>query len=84
MIVLYAIAREAGWRVLGTGNKSEILLGYFTKYRQGCGADRFFLLLGIVFAVLLVDRAERDCSLADFRLCRLRGRAFYRRSVRQL
>jgi len=38
MIVLYAIARERHRLVAGTGNKSELLLGYFTKYGDG-GVD---------------------------------------------
>ena len=38
MTVLYALARESGRRVAGTGNKSELLLGYFTKYGDG-GVD---------------------------------------------
>lgn len=38
MTVLYALARESRRVVLGTGNKSEILLGYFTKYGDG-GVD---------------------------------------------
>jgi NAD+ synthase len=38
MSILYALARERGRLVLGTGNKSEILLGYFTKYGDG-GVD---------------------------------------------
>jgi NAD+ synthase len=38
MNVLYAIARERTGLVVGTGNKSELLLGYFTKYGDG-GAD---------------------------------------------
>jgi NAD+ synthase len=38
MTVLYAIARERHRLVAGTGNKSELLLGYFTKYGDG-GAD---------------------------------------------
>ena len=38
MALLYAFGRERGALVLGTGNKSEILLGYFTKYGDG-GAD---------------------------------------------
>lgn len=32
MVALYYIAAKHGYRVIGTGNKSEILLGYFTKY----------------------------------------------------
>ncbi|HXW67689.1 MAG TPA: NAD+ synthase [Thermoplasmata archaeon] len=38
MTVLYALARERRRRVAGTGNKSELLLGYFTKYGDG-GVD---------------------------------------------
>jgi NAD+ synthase len=38
MIVNYALARERRMLVAGTGNKSEILLGYFTKYGDG-GVD---------------------------------------------
>ncbi len=38
MTLLYALARERNRLVLGTGNKSELLLGYFTKYGDG-GAD---------------------------------------------
>jgi len=38
MTVDYAIARERRRLVAGTGNKSELLLGYFTKYGDG-GVD---------------------------------------------
>lgn len=38
MMVLYMLARERHRLVAGTGNKSEILLGYFTKYGDG-GVD---------------------------------------------
>jgi NAD+ synthase len=38
MNVLYALARERRRLVAGTGNKSELLLGYFTKYGDG-GVD---------------------------------------------
>jgi len=38
MTILYALARERHRLVAGTGNKSELLLGYFTKYGDG-GAD---------------------------------------------
>ena len=38
MIVLYTLAREQRRLVVGTGNKSELLLGYFTKYGDG-GVD---------------------------------------------
>ncbi len=38
MTTLYALARERHRLVLGTGNRSEILLGYFTKHGDG-GVD---------------------------------------------
>lgn len=38
MLLLYTIARERRLLVVGTGNKSELLLGYFTKFGDG-GAD---------------------------------------------
>ncbi len=38
MVAEYAIARERRYLVAGTGNKSELLLGYFTKYGDG-GVD---------------------------------------------
>lgn len=38
MTVLYAIAQAEGRLVVGTGNKSELLTGYFTKYGDG-GVD---------------------------------------------
>lgn len=38
MTVLYANANSDGRLVMGTGNKSELLMGYFTKYGDG-GAD---------------------------------------------
>ncbi|HXQ94133.1 MAG TPA: NAD+ synthase [Thermoplasmata archaeon] len=38
MVVLYALAGSVGGLVVGTGNKSELLLGYFTKHGDG-GAD---------------------------------------------
>ena len=40
MIILYSIAGERNGLVVGTGDKSEFLLGYFTKYGDG-GADLF-------------------------------------------
>ena len=43
MTTLYAFANELGYRVLGTGNRSEIAVGYYTKYGDG-GVD--FLPLG--------------------------------------
>jgi NAD+ synthase len=38
MIILYAFANERNLLVLGTSNKSEIMIGYFTKYGDG-GVD---------------------------------------------
>ncbi len=38
MIILYTLARERGLRVMGTGNKSELLVGYFTNGGEG-GVD---------------------------------------------
>ncbi len=40
MILLYYFASELNYLVVGTGNKSEISIGYFTKYGDG-GADIF-------------------------------------------
>lgn len=38
MVLLYAEANQNGRLVVGTGNKSELLLGYFTKFGDG-GSD---------------------------------------------
>jgi len=38
MATLYAIAQTHGYLVAGTGNKSELMTGYFTKYGDG-GVD---------------------------------------------
>ncbi len=38
MTLLYAVANQKKYMVIGTGDKSEILIGYFTKYGDG-GAD---------------------------------------------
>ncbi len=38
MTLLYAFAQKLNYLVIGTGDKSEILLGYFTKYGDG-GVD---------------------------------------------
>lgn len=46
MITLYYFANSLNRLVAGTGNKSEILTGYFTKYGDG-GAD-FFPLGGLL------------------------------------
>ena len=46
MMTLYERAGRNGLLVLGTGNKSEILVGYFTKYGDG-GSD--FLPIGDLY-----------------------------------
>ena len=38
MTTLYAFSNHLGYRVVGTGNRSEIAIGYFTKWGDG-GAD---------------------------------------------
>lgn len=38
MTTLYAFANKLGYRVIGTGNKSELAIGYFTKHGDG-GVD---------------------------------------------
>jgi len=38
MASLYALAQTYGYLVAGTGNKSELMIGYFTKYGDG-GVD---------------------------------------------
>jgi len=38
MTTLYAIANQLNYLVVGTGNKTELLLGYYTKYGDG-GVD---------------------------------------------
>jgi NAD+ synthase len=38
MTALYAIANTINYLVAGTGNRSELAIGYFTKYGDG-GAD---------------------------------------------
>jgi NAD+ synthase len=55
MTVLYALARERNRVVLGTGNKSELLLGYFTKYGDG-GVD--LLPIGDLYKTQLRELAE--------------------------
>jgi NAD+ synthase len=56
MILLYTLAREEHRLVLGTGNKSELLLGYFTKWGDG-GAD--LLPLGDLYKTGVRELAER-------------------------
>ncbi len=56
MVLLYTLARERRRRVMGTGNKSELLLGYFTKYGDG-GVD--LLPLGDLYKTQVRELAER-------------------------
>ncbi len=56
MTVDYAIARERRLLVAGTGNKSEILLGYFTKYGDG-GVD--LLPVGDLYKTELRELARK-------------------------
>ena len=55
MLTLYYLARDRGYLVVGTGNKSEIEVGYFTKYGDG-GAD--ILPLASIYKTDLVDIAK--------------------------
>jgi NAD+ synthase len=61
MSVLYAIARGARKVVAGTGNKSEVLLGYFTKYGDG-GVD--LLPIGDLYKTEVRELAA-DLGLPD-------------------
>jgi NAD+ synthase len=55
MTCLYAFANLQGYRVLGTGNRSEIEVGYYTKYGDG-GVD--LLPLGSLTKTLVRRLAE--------------------------
>jgi len=55
MIVLYHFANTLGRLVVGTGNKSELLVGYFTKYGDG-GAD--ILPLGDLYKIQVYELAK--------------------------
>ena len=56
MTVAHAIARERRRLVAGTGNKSELLLGYFTKYGDG-GVD--LLPIGDLYKTEVRELAAR-------------------------
>jgi len=55
MILLYEYANEEGSLVCGTSNKSEILVGYFTKYGDG-GVD--FQPLGDLYKTQIYQLAK--------------------------
>ncbi|MCI4371732.1 MAG: NAD+ synthase, partial [Thermoplasmata archaeon] len=55
MAVLYYIANAEDRVVMGTGNKSEILVGYFTKWGDG-GAD--FLPIGDLYKTQVREMAQ--------------------------
>ncbi len=54
-IVMYYYANELGYLVIGSGNKSELLTGYFTKYGDG-GVD--LLPLGGLLKTQIQDLAR--------------------------
>jgi NAD+ synthase len=56
MLVLYALANAQRRLVVGTGNKSELLLGYFTKYGDG-GVD--VLPIGDLYKTQVRELAEQ-------------------------
>ena len=55
MIILYSHANSLNRLVAGTGNKSELLVGYFTKYGDG-GVD--FLPLGDLYKTQVYELAR--------------------------
>jgi NAD+ synthase len=55
MTTLYYFANKLNYLVVGTGNKSEIMIGYFTKYGDG-GAD--ILPLGNLLKNQIKELAE--------------------------
>ncbi|TET90602.1 MAG: NAD+ synthase [Methanomassiliicoccales archaeon] len=61
MIILYQRANSFGRIVLGSGNKSELMVGYFTKFGDG-GAD--FLPLGDLYKTQVREMA-RFLNLPD-------------------
>jgi NAD+ synthase len=55
MVVIYYHANSMGLLVMGTGNKSELLMGYFTKFGDG-GAD--YLPLGDLYKTQVRELAK--------------------------
>jgi len=58
MTTLYYFANKLNYLVVGTGNKSELMIGYFTKYGDG-GAD--ILPLGNLLKSQIKELAEYLC-----------------------
>jgi len=56
MIVLYMIANETNRLVMGCGNKTEIMVGYFTKFGDG-GSD--YLPIGDLYKTQVRELASR-------------------------
>jgi NAD+ synthase len=56
MIVLYMVANETERLVMGCGNKTEIMVGYFTKFGDG-GSD--FLPIGDLYKTQVRELAKR-------------------------
>ena len=56
MVILYHRAGKEGRIVMGTGNKSEALCGYFTKFGDG-GVD--FLPIGDLYKTQVLEMARR-------------------------
>lgn len=56
MVTLYYYANKKNMLVAGTGNKTELMVGYFTKYGDG-GAD--ILPLGDLYKTEVFNLAER-------------------------
>ncbi len=55
MLILYYFANKRNYMVLGTGNKSELLQGYFTKYGDG-GVD--LLPIGDLYKTQVIELAK--------------------------
>lgn len=58
MSLLYGMANKIGGLVLGTGNKTELMVGYFTKYGDG-GVD--LLPLGDLYKTEVRELAKHLC-----------------------
>jgi NAD+ synthase len=56
MIVLYMIANSTGRLIMGCGNKTELMVGYFTKFGDG-GAD--YLPIGDLYKTQVKELAAR-------------------------